>query len=150
MTLLLLSRITMYHWVVATSRLAVAVSVTGTPVTALRGLGTSVTENAGGETQVTVTVGEAVTTVVTPSFVPTTAWYVWLAAVALITVAVHVVPVPQSALFITLLLLSRITMYHWVVVTFWFAVAVSTTEAPGAALRGLAASVTESGSVQAQ
>jgi hypothetical protein len=147
MTWLLLSRITMYHGVVVTSWLAVAVSVTETPVATLVALAASVTESAGAEVQVTVTGEEVALTVVTPSCVPTIAWYITDCAVVLATDAVHDVPVPQVAM--TLLLLSRITMYHGVVVTFWLAVAVSVTEVLVATLVALAASVTESGSVQA-
>jgi hypothetical protein len=41
-----------------------------------------------------------------------TAWYVTEVAVLLVTDAVHAVPFPQCAM--TVLLLSRITMYHGV------------------------------------
>jgi hypothetical protein len=44
MTLLLLSRITMYHWVDVMSRLAVAVRVTAVPRLTLAALAASVTE----------------------------------------------------------------------------------------------------------
>ena len=150
MTWLLLSRITMYHTVVVMSWLAVAVSVTGVLGVTLVALAASVTESAGAEVQVTVTVGEGrtFTTVVTPSFVPTTALYVTAVAVALVTETAHDVPFPQVVM--TLLLPSRITMYHGVVVTSWLAVAVSVTETPVATLVALAASVTESAGAEVQ
>jgi hypothetical protein len=139
MTLLLLSRITMYHGVVVTFWLAVAVSVTGVLGVTLVALAASVTENAG-PVQATVTVPE-VAWGVAPAAVPTTAWYVTEVAVALVTDAVHVVPVAQNLM--TLPLLSRITMYHGVNAMSWLAVAVRMTAVPRLTLAAVAASVTE-------
>jgi hypothetical protein len=105
MTLLLLSRITMYHGVEVMSWLAVAVSVTEVPGVTLVALAASVIESAG-PVQATVTVGE-VPWGVRPRAVPTTAWYPTDVALELDTAAVHVVPAPQA--FTTWPLLSRIT-----------------------------------------
>ena len=74
MTLLLLSRITMYHGVESMARLVVAVRVTPVPVVTLVALAASVTESAGA-VQVTVTVPEVAWGEV-PSIAPTTAWNV--------------------------------------------------------------------------
>jgi hypothetical protein len=138
--------ITMYHGVDVMSWLAVAVILTEVPAVTLVAVAAIVTPRAG--VQATVTVGEVALTVVTPSFVPTTAWYVTEAAVALVTETAHDVPFPQVAM--TWLLLSRITMYHTVVVMSWLAVAVSVTGVLGVTLVALAASVTENaGPVQA-
>jgi hypothetical protein len=139
MAWLVLSRITMYHGVDVMSWLVDAVSLTEVPVGTLVALAAIVTPRA--SVQVTVTlVGELALTVVTPSIVPTTAWYVTEVAVALVTCTAHDVPFPQVAM--TWLLLSRMTMYHGVDVMAWLAVAVSVTGAPAAALVALAAIVT--------
>jgi hypothetical protein len=88
------------------------VSVTAVPGVALVALAASVTES-GARAQATVT-GAEVPWGEAPVIVPMTAWYVTEVAVLLVTDAVHVVPFPQCAM--TLLLLSRITMYHGVYV----------------------------------
>ena len=111
MTVLLLSRITMYHGVEVMSPLAVATRRTAVPRVALVALAASVTER--GRVQATVTVPEVAWGVV-PMIVPMTAWYVTDVAVLLVTGAVHAVPFPQCVM--TVLLLSRITMYHGVYV----------------------------------
>jgi hypothetical protein len=71
-----------------------------------------------------------------------TAVYVTDVAVLLVTGTAHVVPFPQCAM--TLLLLSRITMYHGVESMARLAVAVSVTAVPGVTIVAPAASVTES------
>jgi hypothetical protein len=140
MTLLLLSRITMYHGVYVRSWLVVAVRVTTVPAVTLVALAASVTESAA-EVQVTVT-GEEMAWGEAPVLVPMTAVYVTDVAVLLVTGTAHVVPFPQDHM--TVLLPFRITMYHDVGVMFRLAVAVSVTAVPGVTIVAPAASVTES------